>query len=234
MDISKIIALLVTKFPGVRRDVLENLAGSIALQTESEEEVNEIVGKLTAEKVTKFGQTFRSAIDREIQQSVQTNERKLKEKYDFIEKGGKPAEPPQDPNPNDPKGITLEDIEKIFAKKMEPIMQRFEETDRAKVAASRRERFNDLFKDKKVSKDMVELMTGQFELMNFKDDEAFNSYSDTVKQAIDKLEQQAIDADLSKGGPSFGKPDKDGVSSTVAAYLNAKNNPQNDLGGKSI
>lgn len=231
MDISKIIALLVTKFPGVRRDVLENLAGSIALQTESEEEVNDIVGKLTAEKVTKFGQTFRSAIDREIQQSVQTNEKKLKEKYDFVEKGG---EPKPEPKPDEPRAITLEDIEQMFAKKMEPIMQRIEETDRAKVAASRREKFNDLFKDKKVSKDMVELMTGQFELMNFKDDEAFNSYSDTVKQAIDKLEQQAIDADLSKGGPSFGKPDKDGVSSTVAAYLNAKNNPQNDLGGKSI
>lgn len=233
MDISKIIALLVTKFPGVRRDVLENLAGSIALQIESEEEVNDIVGKLTAEKVTKFGQTFRSAIDREIQQSVQTNERKLKEKYDFIEKG-KPEEPKQEPKPNEPRGITLEDIEQMFAKKMAPIMQRIEETDRAKVAASRREKFNDLFKDKKVSKDIVELMTGQFELMNFKDDDAFNSYSDTVKQAINKLEQQAIDADLSKGGPSFGKPDKDGVSSTVSAYLNAKNNPQNDLGGKSI
>jgi len=50
----KILALLVAKFQGVRKDGLQHLAAAIGLQVTTEEEANQVVDKLTADKVSAF------------------------------------------------------------------------------------------------------------------------------------------------------------------------------------
>ena len=233
MNIEQIIALLATKFPGVRKDVLTALAGSIALQAESEDEVNAIVGKIAAEKVTKYGQDYRSAIDREIQQSVQTAESNLRNKFNFVEK--KPKD--QEPKPIEPGGgaLTLENIKQLFAQQVQPLQEELKALKADKLANTRKEQFQALFKGKNLPDDMVKLMTEQFDRMSFQDDEAFNAYLAGTQPTIEKLAQSRIDDTLTGGVPKFGnKVDKDGVSAEVTAFRQAKSNPQNDLGGKTV
>ena len=50
----RILALLVAKFQGVRKDGLQHLAAAIGLQVTTEEEANQVVDKLTADKVSAF------------------------------------------------------------------------------------------------------------------------------------------------------------------------------------
>lgn len=235
MNIEQIIALLATKFPGVRKDVLTALAGSIALQAESDDEVNAIVGKIAAEKVTKYGQDYRSAIDREIQQSVQTAESNLRNKYNFVEKEKKPKEPEQKPIEQGGGALTLDNLKQLFAQQMQPLQDEIKALKADKLANTRKEQFQALFKDKNLPDDMVRLMTEQFDRMSFQDDEAFNAYLAGTQPTIEKLAQSRIDDTLTGGAPKFGnRVDKDGVSAEVTAYRQARSNPQNDLGGKTV
>lgn len=231
MTIEQIIALLATKFPGVRKDVLTAMAGVISIQAASDEEVNEIVGKMTADKVTKFGQDFRSPIDREIQQSVQTAERNLREKYNFVEK----KKDPESPKPVEPGALTLDNIKQIFAQQMEPLQQELAALKAGKLADARREQFAGLFKDKNIQEDMVTLLKEQFDHMTFKDDEAFNSFIASSQTTIDRLAQQQKDQQLSTGAPRIRSTiGADGIGSDVAGYLKRKSEASNDLGGKAI
>ena len=61
-----ILALLQSKFAGVRKDGLQQLAAVISVQVANEEEANEVVGKLTADKVSKFVTDWRKTTDAEI------------------------------------------------------------------------------------------------------------------------------------------------------------------------
>jgi len=86
----KILALLITKFSGVRKDGLTQLAGSLALQVLTEEEAQALVDKLDQSKVTEFVKEYRSGVDKEVSTATKTSEDKLKEKFDLVEKGGVP------------------------------------------------------------------------------------------------------------------------------------------------
>lgn len=83
----KLLALLTAKFSGVRRDGLTHLASSLALQVATEEEAQALVDKFDLAKVTEFVKEWRSGVDTEITTASKTAEDKLKEKYDFVEKG---------------------------------------------------------------------------------------------------------------------------------------------------
>lgn len=95
-----ILALLIAKFSGERKDGLTQLAGSLALQAETKEEAQALVEKLTQPKVTDFIKDWRSGVDKEITTATKTAEEKLKEKFDFVEKGKSDPDPATEP----PKG----------------------------------------------------------------------------------------------------------------------------------
>ena len=86
-----ILALLIAKFSGVRKDVLEVLAGVLALQATNEDEAKGIVEKLTDAQVTDFGKDYRSGVDKEVNESNKTFESNLRKKYDFKEKETEPG-----------------------------------------------------------------------------------------------------------------------------------------------
>lgn len=96
-----ILALLTVKFSGERKDGLTQLAGSLALQAETKEEAQALIEKLSQQKVTDFIKDWRSGVDKEITTATKTTEEKLKEKFDFVEKGKGGTDPITDPAKGD-------------------------------------------------------------------------------------------------------------------------------------
>ena len=70
----QILALLVAKFQGVRKDGLQHLAAAIGLQVATIEEANGVVDKLTADKVSQYVTDWRKVADAEISKANQTYE----------------------------------------------------------------------------------------------------------------------------------------------------------------
>ena len=85
-----ILALLVAKFPGVRKDGLNMLARLMALQTETEDEAKAAVERLTRDGVDAFVRDFRSDVDKEVSDGTRTFEENLRRKFDFVEKQSEP------------------------------------------------------------------------------------------------------------------------------------------------
>ncbi len=84
-----ILALLIAKFSGVRKDVLNHLARTFALQATNENEAKALVDKITDAQVNEFVKEFRTDVDKEVSESNKTFEANLKKKYEFVEKGKK-------------------------------------------------------------------------------------------------------------------------------------------------
>ena len=95
-----ILALLIAKFSGVRKDGLAALARSLALQCTTEDEAKALVDKITDAQVNEFVRDYRADVDKEVSESNKTFETNLKKKYDFVDKGKKvePGDPKPDPN----------------------------------------------------------------------------------------------------------------------------------------
>ncbi len=83
----KILALLQSKFAGVRKDGLNQLATIMALTVTTEEEATQTVEKLTDETVGQFVTDWRKETDAEISKANKTHEENLKKKFNFVEKG---------------------------------------------------------------------------------------------------------------------------------------------------
>lgn len=228
MDLTKaIIALLEAKFQGVRKDVLTNLASSIALQAEDEKEAKTIVDRMTAEKVNGFAQSYRSSIDREIQQSVQTNEQKLREKYNFTEK--------QSQQQQQPGGLTIDQIKEIFREQLDPLTQRMDAYDKQKSASARRDLYVGKMKEAKLSEVAQNILLQQFDRMNFSDDADFNQFLADSQPTFAKMVQDDANARLRMDGtPSFGKTDDKGVSQGMKDYLESKTKNNGQVEGKAL
>ncbi len=97
----KILALLIAKFAGVRKDGLNQLAGAIALQVTTEEEAQTAVGKFTADQVSAFVSEWRKEADAEITKANKTYEDGLKKKYDFVEKASEQTPLAEKTKPDD-------------------------------------------------------------------------------------------------------------------------------------
>jgi hypothetical protein len=67
-----ILALLVAKFQGVRKDGLSVMAGILALQAATEEEAKNLVDKLTDAQVNEFIKDYRKDVDKEVSESNKT------------------------------------------------------------------------------------------------------------------------------------------------------------------
>ena len=83
----QILALLVAKFQGTRKDGLEVLAQALSQTNETIEEAKAVVNKMTPEKVASFIKDWRKSADAEITKAKDTYKAGLEEKYTFVEKG---------------------------------------------------------------------------------------------------------------------------------------------------
>lgn len=233
--IEKILALLTAKFEGVRKDGLQQLASVIGLQVTTEEEANEVVGKLTAEKVSGFVTSWRSSADAEIAKANKTYEDGLKQKYDFVEKGKQT--PPAGANELEPGGaITLDAISKLIDSKLSGVQSSITEMNTDKVATSRRELFVAKLDEAKLEGSTREILIKNFDRANnFQSDEDFNGYIADLQGDIAALAQERADAGLSgHEKPIFGAVNKEGVSSGVADYIKAQTESKTAFTGKEV
>ena len=95
----KILALLIAKFAQARKDGLQQLARSLAIQAADEAEGQALVDKLTPDKVTDFVKDWRKDVDAEVTNSNKTFETTLKGKYNFVEKATPTPTPSNDETP---------------------------------------------------------------------------------------------------------------------------------------
>lgn len=198
----KLLALLQTKFAGVRKDGLNQLATIMALTVTTEEEATQTVEKLTDETVGQFITDWRKETDAEISKANKTHEENLKKKFNFVEKGTPtPPTPPNPPTP--PTELNAEAIAAIVQKAIEPFASELNSIKTSKVIETRKQL---------LAKELEGLEEGfrdpfikAFDRMTFKDDEDFNSHLETVKTDVAKLNQSLIDKGLSQQSkPMFG------------------------------
>lgn len=236
MNFEQILALLMAKFPsGVRKDVLMNIAMNLAMAAASEDDAKKLVEGITKDKVDAFSKDYRSSIDREVTEANKTYENRLREKYDFKEKG-KDVDPV--PGSDHTSDTTNPEIAAL-TKQVSDLTKLMTGFAADKVNTSRRSQIEGLLKDVKDEGYRNTILSG-FNYMQFKNDDKFNEYMTSLKADVDKhVQDQADESLLHSGHINFGKTNDHGVSAGVAEYVKdvearKANGGSSDLGGKSL
>ena len=132
-----ILALLVAKFQGARKDGLNVLAGILALQASTEDEAKDLVEKITDAQVNEFIKDYRKDVDKEVSESNKTFETNLRKKYDFKEKEVEPGNDPSK-NPND----IAEIVKAAVAAAVKPFEEKLSGYETKNIADSRLAKLN--------------------------------------------------------------------------------------------
>jgi len=234
----QILALLVAKFTGERKDGLQQLAAYIGLNAATIEEATEVVGKLTADKVSKFVKEYRSNADAEIAKANKTYEEGLRRKYDFKEK-----EQPGDPKPGEKTPpteggeLTLDAIRALIREENKTLREGYESLRAEKTTATRREQFVAKLEAAKIEGKRRDMLLRNFDRIapTFKDDEDFNGYLTEVQADLDGIAQEQSDDGLrNHDKPFFGAVTKEGISAGVADYIASQSENNPTLSGKEI
>lgn len=233
MNFEQILALLMAKFSGVRKDGLEQMARTLALQCANEEEAKSLVEKITDAQVNDFVKEFRKGVDKEVSEAGKTLETNLKKKYDFVEKKTDPD--PNDggaaPKPNDIAAIVADAV----AGAVKPLQERLEKYEQGEISRTRLQALQD-----KLSACKDETFKAQtlkdFGRMNFDSDDAFNEYLSEKEADIKTANQSVADVNLRQGAgaPMMAQKNEDGVSKAVSDFIASQKPDANALTGKEV
>jgi len=238
MTQSEILQQLETKFQGVRKDGLNQLAAAYALTFGDDgETIKNKISELTEEQVSSFVAENRKAVDAEISKAIKTNETNLKAKYEFIEKGKKTEldnEKPDGKNADpDPTQIA---IEKAIAKALAPITGAIAAMQSEKITANRQAVLESVLNEKSAIPNVYKnSILSNFKSQKFDTDEAFSEFVETTKKDLATFEQELTNNGFKNlGAPRGGnngnpKPE---LPEEVAAYL--KHETDNQFEGKKI
>lgn len=225
-----LLALLQTKFTGVRQDGLMALARSLALQCATEEEAAVLVEKITDAQVNEFIKEYRADVDKEVSESNKTYETNLKKKFNFVEKKVEPGNESEH-NQNDLSSI----VEAAIAKAVKPIQDKLASYETDYVAKSRLQSLND--KLASCNDDNFRAQTlKDFARMKFESDDDFNAYLTEKATDIETANQSVANSKLSNqgGSPLFSQKEESGVSKGVAEYLDSQKPESKTLSGKEV
>lgn len=228
----KILALLTARFSGVRKDGLARLATALSLQAETEDEIGPLVEKLTLEKVNEFITDYRKDVDKEVQEGNRTFETNLKKKFDFVEKKG--SDPGKSKDPKDPDETDIAAIVAAAVKSaVEPLQQKLESFEGSRTRETRLQQLKAKLKD--LPDAFVKQKEEDFQFMNFETDQSFAEYLQKVDTGILQLRQELANKGMAgHSKPLMGGPNKEGVSTAVADYIDQKTRKDNPLEGKSL
>lgn len=234
----KLLELLEAKFPGARKDGLQQLANSLSLTVTTEDEATAVVGKITADQVTDYIKEWRRVADAENSAAAQTRENNIREKYDLTEKGTPAPAPTPAPTPKPGEGATFtaQDIQKIVEEAVTKATQGLQSTvatmQATDIAKARREKIEALF-GKDTPETYKKTVLAGFEGRTFKDDADFDAFAEQTKTNHAAFMQDMADRSLRGEKPLLGGTNKDGVSNAVESYVKTKTEQNgNDLGGK--
>jgi hypothetical protein len=227
----KILALLLAKCPGVRKDGLAQLAASLSLQVADETEATALIERLTVEKVNDFVKDWRKEVDKEVSEGNKTFEKTLKSKYDLVEK--KEPEPGKDPKPADPNDIATIVANAVKAA-VEPLQKELSSFKGEKTTETRLQQITgklvnvpEAYKNQQI--EYNKLIVGSMT------DEQFAAHLTKVDSDIAAFNQELADKGLAgQGKPFMGGKGADGVSSSVASFIKEKTEPSKTLVGKEV
>lgn len=230
----KILALLMAAFAGVRKDGLNQLARTIALQAATEDEAKTLVDKLTKAQVDEFVKEYRAEVDKEVSDGNKTYESNLKKKFDLVEK--KNPEPGADDKP--PKGGDPNDIASLvkaaIAEAVSPLQAKLEGYEKGEIAKTRLQSLTEKLSTCKDDNFKAQALK-DFGRMNFNSDDEFNEYLTEKETAIATANQNVADAALGgQGRPFFAQKADDGVSKGVAEYVASQKPDGDKLSGKEV
>lgn len=229
----KILALLMAAFAGVRKDGLNSLARTLALQATTDDEAKALVDKLTKTQVDEYVKEFRAEVDKEVSDSNKTYENNLKKKFDFVEKkepvpGGDPD--PAGGNPNDIAAM----VKSAIAEAVKPLQTELEKYKAGDVAKTRLQSLTEKLNECKDETFKAKALK-DFSRMNFDSDESFNEYLTDTETDIATANQNLADSSLAaQGRPLFAQKNEQGVSSGVSQYLESQKSESNVLSGKEV
>lgn len=235
----QILALLVAKFQGERKDALQQLALMIGTTAATIEEATEVVDKLAADKVSQFVKDYRRTADTEIAKANKTYEDGLRRKYDFKEKEAQPTvQTPATPPAPQPGGVlTAELVRQIVREETKDVRDGLTTLNGDKLFASRREQLVAKLEAAKVEGRQRDMILRNFDraASTFANDDEFNGYLTEVQGDIDAIAQENADKGLhGHEKPLFGAVNEKGVSAAVADYIASKSENKSSLSGKEV
>lgn len=225
-----ILALLVAKFQGARKDGLNVLAGILALQASTEDEAKALVEKITDAQVNEFIKDYRKDVDKEVSESNKTFETNLRKKYDFKEKE---TEPGGDPNKN-PENLA-EIVKAAVAAAVKPFEEKLSGYETKNIADSRLAKLNEKLNDCKDETFKAQTLK-DFARMTFANDDDFTQYLNDKTTDIANANQNVANAALggASGKPLFAQKGDDGISKGVADYVASQKPEANAFTGKEV
>lgn len=234
----QILALLVAKFQGTRKDGLEVLAQALSQTNETIEEAQAVVNKMTPEKVASFIKDWRKSADAEITKANDTYKAGLEEKYDFVEKKKEPDTPPTPPAGDLTPEKIAEMVKAAVKEATAGITEQVAGITGAQLLASRKAQLEGIFTDS-VPESFKKAILDGFEGRTFENDEAFNTYLGQQKDSVAAFTKELAEKGLAgNAAPLFGKAGADGVSASVASYISDKaaeaEGKSQGLGGKAV
>ena len=186
----KILALLLAKFAQARKDGLQQLARSLALQAADEAEAQALVDKLTVDKVTDFIKEWRREVDAEVTSSNRTYENNLKAKYDLVEKKT-PGTPSKVDDPNDITTVVQRAVEAA----VKPLQEKINSFETGKATETRKQTLEAKLKD--APEAFKKTVLKGFTKMQFADDNEFNEFITETEADLQTFTQEAANNDLS-------------------------------------
>ena len=225
-----ILALLVAKFQGARKDGLNVLAGILALQASTEDEEKALVEKITDAQVNDFIKDYRKDVDKEVSESNKTFETNLRKKYDFKEKEVEPGNDPSK-NPND----IAEIVKAAVAAAVKPFEEKLSGYETKNIADSRLAKLNEKLNECKDETFKAQTLK-DFARMTFANDDDFTQYLNDKTADIATANQNMANAALggASGKPLFAQKGDDGISKGVADYVASQKPEANAFTGKEV
>lgn len=225
-----ILALLVAKFQGARKDGLNVLAGILALQASTEDEAKALVEKITDAQVNEFIKDYRKDVDKEVSESNKTFETNLRKKYDFKEKEVEPGNKPSE-NPND----IAEIVKAAVAAAVKPFEEKLSGYETKNIADSRLAKLNEKLNDCKDETFKAQTLK-DFARMTFANDDDFTQYLNDKTADIATANQNVANAALggASGKPLFAQKGDDGISKGVADFVASQKPEANAFTGKEV
>lgn len=227
-----ILALLIAKFSGVRKDVLNHMARAFALQVATEGEAKTLVEKITDAQVNEFVKEVRADVDKEVSESNKTFEANLKKKFDFVAKtepGGGSGKKTIDPTD------ISEIVKTAVAEAVKPFQEKLSAYDADNIAKSRLQALNEKLNGCKDENFKAQTLK-DFQRMAFKDDADFNEYLTAKAADIETANQNVADNKLDNAGgsPLFSQKEESGISKGVADYVESQKPGKDNFTGKEI
>ena len=225
-----ILALLVAKFQGARKDGLNVLAGILALQASTEDEAKALVEKITDAQVNEFIKDYRKDVDKEVSESNKTFETNLRKKYDFKEKEVEPGNDPSK-NPND----IAEIVKAAVAAAVKPFEEKLSGYETKNIADSRLAKLNEKLNDCKDETFKAQTLK-DFARMTFANDDDFTQYLNDKTADIATANQNVANVALggASGKPLFAQKGDDGISKGVADFVASQKPEANAFTGKEV